>query len=145
MKGDIGLLGALAIGFSLFGAFNVVATALRSVAIQKMSSLLGWDMTGRLFHHLMRLPLPWFQRRRLADSLSRFESIEPVRGLFANGLVGSVIDGMMSIITLIMMTVFAWPLAIVAALGVIIYIAIRLTTIPMTIRLSGDALVASVG
>ena len=144
MKGDIGLLGALAIGFSLFGAFNVVATALRSVAIQKMSSLLGWDMTGRLFHHLMRLPLPWFQRRRLADSLSRFESIEPVRGLFANGLVGSVIDGMMSIITLIMMTVFAWPLAIVAALGVIIYIAIRLTTIPMTIRLSGDALVASV-
>lgn len=144
MKGDLGLLAALAIGFALFGLFNTGATALRAIALQKMSALLGWDMTGRLFHHLTRLPLPWFQRRRLADALSRFESIEPVRGLFANGLVGSVIDGLMSIVTLVMMIVFAWQLALVAVAGLVIYILIRLLAIPMTIRLSGDALIASI-
>ncbi|MFN7881527.1 MAG: cysteine peptidase family C39 domain-containing protein, partial [bacterium] len=51
LKGDQGLLGLLAIGFALFGIFNVGAGALRAVAMQKISALLGWDMTGRLFHH----------------------------------------------------------------------------------------------
>lgn len=144
MKGDVGLLGALAFGFGLFGLFNVIAGLLRGIAMQKMSALLGWDMTGRLFHHLVRLPLPWFQRRRLADALSRFQSIEPVRGLFSNGLVGSLIDGAMAIITLVMMIVFAWKLAVVAAAGVFVFIAIRLLSMPITMRLAGDALVASV-
>jgi ATP-binding cassette subfamily B protein RaxB len=144
LKGDRGLLAALAVGFGLFGLFNVGASALRGVALQKMSALLGWDMTGRLFHHMVRLPLPWFQRRRLADALSRFESITPVRTLFANGLVGSLIDGLLAVVTLIMMIVFAWKLAIVAAIGVAVYVLIRLIAIPMTIQIAGDALVASI-
>lgn len=144
LKGDKGLLGALAIGFGLFGLFNVGATALRGVALQKMTAVLGWDMTGRLFHHMLRLPLPWFQRRRLADALSRFESIEPVRALFANGLVSSVIDGLLAVVTMIMMAVFAWKLAVVAAVGLLVYILIRLVAIPATIQLAGDALMASI-
>lgn len=144
LKGDKGLLGALALGFGLFGLFNVGATALRGVALQKISALLGWDMTGRLFHHLLRLPLPWFQRRRLADTLTRFESIEPVRALFANGLVGSVIDGLLAVVTLAMMMLFAWKLAAVAVAGALAYILFRLVSIPLTIQLAGDALVASI-
>lgn len=144
LKGDRGLLGALAVGFGLFGLFNVGASALRGVALQKISALLGWDMTGRLFHHMLRLPLPWFQRRRLADALSRFESIEPVRGLFANGLVGSMIDGLLATVTMIMMVVFAWKLALVAAAGLVVYILIRLIAIPATIQLAGDALIADI-
>jgi ATP-binding cassette subfamily B protein RaxB len=144
LKGDQGLLGLLAIGFALFGIFNVGAGALRAVAMQKMSALLGWDMTGRLFHHMIRLPLPWFQSRRLADAHSRFESIEPVRGLFASGLVGSVIDGVMAIATLVMMLLFAWKLAIVALVGLGAYIILRQVAITTTIRLAGDSLVASI-
>lgn len=144
LKGDKGLLVALAVGFGLFGLFNVGAAALRGVALQKMSALIGWDMTGRLFHHMLRLPLPWFQRRRLADALSRFESIEPVRALFANGLVSSLIDGLLAIVTLIMMVVFAWKLALVAAAGLFVYILIRLVAIPATIQFAGDALVAGI-
>jgi len=144
LKGDQGLLGLLAIGFALFGIFNVGAGALRAVAMQKMSALLGWDMTGRLFHHMIRLPLPWFQSRRLADAHSRFESIEPVRGLFASGLVGSVIDGVMAIATLVMMLLFAWKLAIVALVSLVAYIILRQVAITTTIRLAGDSLVASI-
>lgn len=143
-KGDRGILGVLAVAFGLFGIFNVGASALRSVALQKVSALLGWDMTGRLFHHLLRLPLPWFQRRRLADALSRFESIEPVRSLLANGLVGSIIDGLLAIVTLAMMLVFSWKLALVASASLAFYIAIRLAAISFTIRLAGEALTASI-
>lgn len=144
LKGDASLLIALAIGFGLFGLFNVGATALRGVALQKISALIGWDMTGRLFHHLVRLPLPWFQRRKLADTLSRFESIEPVRQMFANGLVTSVIDGVLAIGTLVMMMILEWKLGIVAMTGVSIYIVLRIASLPLSIRLAGEALGASI-
>ena len=101
-------------------------------------------MTGRLFHHMMRLPLPWFQRRRLADALSRFESIQPVRTLFANGLVASVIDGLLAIVTMVMMIVFAWKLALVAAAGLLAYVLIRLAAMSVTLQLAGDALMADI-
>lgn len=144
LKGDRGLMMGLAVGFGLFGLFNIGATALRGVALQKISALLGWDMTRRLFHHMLRLPLPWFQRRRLADAFSRFESIQPVRTLFANGLVGSVIDGLLAVVTMTMMVIFAWKLALVALAGFFAYALVRLIAIPATIRLGGDALTASI-
>lgn len=144
LKGDRELLLSLAVGFGLFGLFNVGATALRAVALQQLSSLIGWDMTGRLFHHMLRLPLPWFQRRKLADALSRFESIEPVRQLFANGLVASLIDGMLTIVTVLMMFILQWKLAVVAVLGVAAYVVIRLASVPLNIRLAGEALVATI-
>lgn len=144
LKGDQGLLGAMAIGFGLFALFNVGATLLRGLALQKVSALMGWDMTGRLFHHLLRLPLPWFQRRRLADSLSRFDSIQPIRALFANGLVASLIDGLLGLVTLAMMVLLAWKLAAIVAVGLTAYVIVRLATIPLTMRLASEALAATI-
>ena len=139
LKGDLGLLGALAIGFGLFALFNVGAEVIRGVAVQRVSAMLGWDMTVRLYRHMVRLPLPWFQRRRLADTLTRFESILPVRQLIANGLITSIIDGLLSVTTLIMMAVFAWPLALVAVAAFLVYVVIRLATIPLSLRLASEA------
>lgn len=144
LKGDKELLAALAIGFGLFAAFNAGAEALRGVALQRVSSLLSWDMTRRLYRHMIRLPLPWFQRRKLADAMTRFDSLTPVRTLIANGLVGAVIDGLLSLTTLAMMIVFAPTLAMVALAGLALYVVVRMVAIPWTMKLGGEALTASI-
>jgi ATP-binding cassette subfamily B protein RaxB len=144
MKGDRDLLAALAIGFGLFAAFNAGAEALRGVALQRVSSILSWDMTRRLYRHMIRLPLPWFQRRKLADAMARFDSLAPVKALIANGLVGAVIDGLLSLTTLAMMIVFAPTLALVTLVGLALYVAVRATAIPLTMKLGGAALTASI-
>jgi ATP-binding cassette subfamily B protein RaxB len=144
LKGDKDLLIALAIGFGLFAAFNAGAEALRGVALQRVTSILSWDMTRRLFHQLVRLPLPWFQRRQLADALTRFESLNPVKSLIAGGLVGGVIDGTLSLVTLGMMIAFAPILAIVTVAGLLLYMVLRLVTVPLSMKLSAAALSASI-
>lgn len=144
LKGDHGLLATLAIGFAVFAAFNAGAEALRGVALQKVAALLNWDMARRLFRHMVRLPLPWFQRRKLADALTRFDSLNPVRALIANGLVGALIDGLLSIVTLVMMFIFAPSLTLVTIGALGVYIALRVLAIPMTMRLSAAALTASI-
>jgi ATP-binding cassette subfamily B protein RaxB len=144
LKGDSGLLVALAVGFGLFALFNAGAEALRGVALQRVSALVGWDMTQRLYRHMIRLPLPWFQRRRLADALTRFEALEPIRQLIANGLVASVVDGLLALVTVVMMAVFAPLLTVVVVLGLAVYIVIRTAGLPLTVRLGAEAFNASV-
>lgn len=144
LKGDSGLLVTLALGFGLFGLFNAGATVLRSLATQQISAHLSWDMGLRLFRHLVRVPLGWFQRRRLADTISRFDSINPIRDLVSGAFISSFIDGVLAVTTLLMMFMFAWPLAVCICLWAVLYVAMRLATMPTNLRLSAEALGAQI-
>ncbi len=144
LKGDIPLLNVLALGFGLFAAFNVVAMLLRGIASQRVVALLGWEMTVRLYRHLLSLPLRWFQKRRLADTLIRFDSIEPIRQLVANGLVTSVIDGVMSISIVVLMMLFSWKLASIAVVSLVLHVVLKWATVPLGVRLASEELGARV-
>lgn len=144
LKGDGALLTVLAIGFGLFGLFNLGATLIRNYATQHVSALMSWDMSLRLFRHLVRLPLDWFQKRKLADTISRFDSINPVRDLLSGSLITSVIDGVLALTTLFMMFLFSWKLALIVLVGIGCYIAVRVASLPKSLRLSGENLGASI-
>lgn len=144
LKGDLDLLTSLAIGFGLFALFNVAAEALRGVVLQRVSSLLGWDMTMRLFRHMIRLPLGWFHRRRLADALSRFDSIEPLRTLLTNGLVAGIFDGVLGIVLAVVMLVYSPTLALIAICGVTLVTVLKLLTVRPSIKYAMAQLQASI-
>lgn len=134
LKGDLDLLATLAVGFGLFAVLNAATEGIRAFVLQRASSLLGWGMTSRLFHHMLRLPLPWFQRRRLADALTRFDSIEPIRALVANGFVSTVLDGLLSVVVLAMMLVYAAGLAGVVLAFTAILALLKLGAVPLSVR-----------
>ncbi|MDC7693459.1 peptidase domain-containing ABC transporter [Asticcacaulis sp. DXS10W] len=144
LKGDQQLLITLAIGFGLFGLFNAGAGLLRSFAMQQIAAVLSWDMSLRLFRHLVRLPLGWFQRRRLADTMSRFDAINPIRDQVSGALISSLIDGALALATLIMMFVFAWPLGLCVVAATLIYIAVRLLSLSTSLRLQAENLTARI-
>jgi ATP-binding cassette subfamily B protein RaxB len=144
LKGDVDLLTSLVVGFGAFAIFNAGADTLRAIVLQRVTSLLSWEMTHRLYHHLIRLPLAWFQRRRLADVLTRFQSLDPVKALIVNGLIGGLVDGVMAVTTLAMMVVYSPALTLVALSSVTIYVALRLIGVPIMLRFAGKALVASI-
>ena len=144
LKGDQGILAVLALGFALLCVFNSVASLLRGIVTTKLTSLLNWDMTLRLFRHLIRLPLPWYQRRKLADILSRFDAILPVRDLLSGALVAVLVDGLLAIGTLVMMFVLAPMLAMIVAAAFGTFVAIRLCGMPLTIRLGMESIMARI-
>lgn len=144
LKGDKALLTTLAIGFGLFGLFNLVASVLRSLVTQAVAAHVSWDMGLRLFRHMVRLPLGWFQRRKLADTISRFDSVNPIRDLVSGGLIPSLIDGMLAITTLVMLFLYAPPLGLCAAAGATAYVIIRVASVPTALRLSSEVLGAQI-
>jgi ATP-binding cassette, subfamily B, bacterial CvaB/MchF/RaxB len=144
LKGDNELLSILAIGFALFCVFNSSVDLLRSIVVARLTAVLSYDMTLRLFRHMLRLPLPWFQRRKLADVISRFESITPIKELMSGVLVVSLVDGLLAVITLGMMFVLAPALASITLAGLSLYILGRLCSMPLSLRYGSEAMMAKI-
>src|SRR5262249_51889379 len=62
-RGDASLMLTLALGFGLLTAINVGAYALRSLITLVMQNAVHFHIGARLFHHLIRLPLNFYEKR----------------------------------------------------------------------------------
>jgi ATP-binding cassette, subfamily B, bacterial CvaB/MchF/RaxB len=125
-RGDVDLLLVLALGFGLFTAFKVVAAAIRSFIVVIVQNILHFQIGARLFHHLVRLPIAYFEKRHIGDILSRFTSIEPIRTALAEGMITAIIDGIMALATLAMIFVYSVQLAFVVLIAFVLYAIVRL-------------------
>jgi ATP-binding cassette subfamily B protein RaxB len=140
VKGDVELLLVLALGFGLLTVINILSTATRSFIILILQNTLHLQIGARLFHHLIRLPLAYFEKRHVGDILSRFNSITPIRNQIAEGLITAVIDGLMAIITLIMIFIYSAQLAFVTLVALVFYAIVRIALYRWLLRLSEAAI-----
>ncbi|MEE9254338.1 MAG: ABC transporter transmembrane domain-containing protein, partial [Pseudomonadales bacterium] len=143
VKRDLDLVSVLALGFFLLTLIRVGTTALRAWVLVYFGSLMGFQMSAHLFQHLIRLPLPWFQRRHMGDVVSRFGSLEPIRRLFTEGLVSTVVDGLMAITTLVMMLLYSPLLTLVVIVAVVLYAVGKLIWYPIERRRTEENIAAS--
>ena len=125
-RGDADLLAVLALGFGLLTAIKVASTAIRSLILVSVQNVLHFQIGARLFRHLIRLPVSFFEKRHIGDILSRFTSIEPIRTALAESMIAAAIDGLMAILTLAMIFLYSTQLALVVLSAVMLYAAIRL-------------------
>ncbi|HWX26328.1 MAG TPA: peptidase domain-containing ABC transporter [Steroidobacteraceae bacterium] len=125
-RGDADLLFVLALGFGLLAAIKVGSTAIRSLVILVVQNVLHFQIGARLFHHLVRLPIAYFEKRHIGDILSRFNSIEPIRSALAEGMIAATIDGLMAVATLAMIFIYSTQLAFVVLAAFVLYAVIRL-------------------
>jgi len=125
-RGDVDLLVVLALGFGLLVLIKAATTAIRSNILLVLQNFLHFQLGARLFRHLIRLPMAFFEKRHIGDLLSRFSSLQPIRNLLAEGMIAAVLDGVMAAITLAMIFVYSIQLAFVVLTAFILYAVIRL-------------------
>src|SRR5215210_9175636 len=122
-RGDVDLLLVLALGFALLMVIQTASTAIRSLVLLIVQNVLHFELGGRLFRHLIRLPTSYFEKRHIGDLLSRFSSLEPIRNLLAEGMIAALIDGVMAAVTLAMLFIYSTQLALVVVAAVLLYAA----------------------
>jgi ATP-binding cassette subfamily B protein RaxB len=125
-RGDVDLLLVLALGFGLLMLIRTAATAVRSLIVLVVQNVLHFQLGARLFRHLIRLPMSFFEKRHIGDLLSRFSSLQPIRDLLAEGMITALLDGLMAAITLAMMFVYSTQLALVVSAALVLYAVARL-------------------
>jgi ATP-binding cassette subfamily B protein RaxB len=126
LAGDGGLLAALAVGFLLLTTIKLASDFLRGRILIAVSQVIGFQAVANLFHHMIRLPVEWFERRHIGDLVSRFNATRPITELLSQGLVAALVDGLMAILTLGMILLYSPQLAAVVAAALVLHVTIRL-------------------
>lgn len=141
LKTDVGLLSVLAIAFGLLLAFRVVASALRALSTQFISSVIALDMKGRIFHHLVRLPLDWFQKRQVGDVQSRFWAMRGIQAFVSQGALVGVLDGVLGTLILVLLLFYSPLLTAVLTSSLFAYALLRIATFQISKRFAADSIV----
>lgn len=123
---DADLLVVLSLGFAGFAIINGASQAVRGYTLLYFGSTLSYQMVGNLFRHLVRLPLEFFERRHIGDITSRVSSLDPIKKMLTEGLIASLIDGIMALSTVILMFLYSPKLASIALGAWLLYLLIRL-------------------
>ncbi len=118
---DRDLLTTLALGFGLLLLFQQAITAIRGWIMMYLDNNVGMQWHGNVFAHLTKLPLDYFIRRHLGDVVSRFGAIDQIQKTVTTSFVSGILDGLMSVVTLVMMFVYAWRLALIGVAALALY------------------------
>jgi len=107
VSGDRDLLTLLAMGFIGIAAFSAIIAAVRSWAVTWLSATIAVRWSSNLFCHLMHLPLDWFEKRHVGDVVSRFGSLQTIQHTLTTQFIGSLLDGLLSLASLLVMALYS--------------------------------------
>ncbi|HEC8330562.1 TPA: peptidase domain-containing ABC transporter [Providencia rettgeri] len=99
---------------------------LRAWVLLNMRYSLSIKWSEGFFSRLIKLTLPFFEKRHTGDIASRFQSLNSIQDAFTANMVESLLDVIVIIISAIILILYSPILAIGPMLISIIYIAIRL-------------------
>lgn len=126
LASDRDLITVLGCGFLLLVLFQTAIGAVRSWVTTVLATSLNLQWLGNAFAHLLKLPLPYFEKRHTGDIVSRFGSIQQIQTSLTTQFVEGIIDGVLVLGTLIMMLLYSVKLAAVACVAVLLYALLRL-------------------
>ena len=112
VSADHDLLTLLGLGFLAVVLLQTLIAMARSWAMIWLGATVGVQWASHLVGHLLRLPLQWFEKRHVGDVVSRLGSIQTIQSTLTDQVIGTLLDGVMSVITLLVMSFYSAPLTL---------------------------------
>jgi len=125
VSGDRELLVVLVLGFALLMITQNAIGLARSWFLMRWSMDISLQWSARVFAHLVRLPVAYFEKRHLGDVVSRFGSIGAIQSTLTSMFVESALDGLMAVLALVMMLVYSLKLSMLVLGAVALYAGLR--------------------
>src|SRR5580765_8061995 len=139
---DEQFLVVLATAFALMYVVQAVTEALRAWVILLLGQSMGYQMIGNVLHHLLRLPADFFEKRIVGDILSRMSSVRPIQEALTQSVITALIDGIMAILTGVLLVAYSTVLGAVVIGSVLLYFGVVLALFPVRRMREEEQLVA---
>jgi len=116
-----------------------VLGALRTFLFAETTNRIDLRLGTEVIDHLLRLPLRYFDRRPVGELGTRIGELEKIRSFLTGQALSTVLDGVLSVLYIVVMVAYSWLLTLIA-LGVLpIQIALTLLGAPLFRRQFRDA------
>jgi subfamily B ATP-binding cassette protein HlyB/CyaB len=114
----------IVIGLAAIGVFDVTLQYLRSYALSHTTSRIDVELGSRLFDHLLRLPLSYFETRPTGQTVARVRELETIRAFLTGQGLSSAIDLLFAVVFIAVMFLYSATLTLVVLISIPIYLLI---------------------
>lgn len=129
-------LNVLAFGFVAISLWEVAFGWLRTRLFSETSQKIDVELGARLFRHLLTLPLDYFEKRRVGDTVTRVRQLETIREFLTNASLSVMVDPAFALVFLVAMWMYSPALFWIALVSIAGYVAVsQLVTRPLRDRL----------
>ncbi len=120
----ISTLVVLTIGMVTLGLFESVLQFLRSYTLSHTTNRIDVELGRRLFFHLFRLPLAYFETRPAGQTVARMRELETIRSFLTGQGLTALIDLVFTIIFIGVMFIYSAKLTLIVLMSISVYVVI---------------------
>ncbi len=124
-------LTVMMIGLLLVTVFELILGVVKNYVFTHTTSKVDVILSARLFDHLFRLPLRYFESRRVGDTIARVKEVENIRRFITGTPLSSILDLMFIIIYIIVMFIYSRTLTYIVLLTIPLYATLSLIITPI--------------
>jgi ATP-binding cassette subfamily B protein len=128
----LNILGILMLGVALFEA---LLSALRTYLFVDTTNRLDVKLSSEVIDHLLRLPLNYFDNRRVGDLMARVGELSNIRNFLTGTALTVVLDAVFSVVYVAVMFYLSIPMALVALAPLPLFALIIVINSPIIQRL----------
>ncbi len=129
--GSRNALDVMAIALLGVAIFEAVLGTLRLFIFTHTANRLDLSLSSQLFRQLMRLPLTYFESRRVGDTVARAQELESIRQFLTGTALTVILDSIFSVVYLVLMFAYSFTLTWVALAVIPLFVVLNLVATPI--------------
>jgi subfamily B ATP-binding cassette protein HlyB/CyaB len=107
-------LWVIAVALFMFMLFTSVMSWLRQYLVLHTGNRIDAVLGSQVFHHLLHLPMPYFEHRPTGTLVARLHGVETIREFVSGAAVTLVLDLPFLLVFLAVMFAYSWQLSLIA-------------------------------
>jgi ATP-binding cassette subfamily B protein len=124
-------LDILGIFLLVIGVFEAALTSLRIYLFADTTNRIDIRLGSEVIEHLLRLPLSYFEHRRVGELAGRINELENIRQFLTGTALTVVLDAVFSVIYIGIMLFYSWMLTLVALATVPLFAILTTFVVPI--------------
>ena len=117
-------------GIAAIGVFDVALQYLRTYALSHTTNRIDVELGQRLFAHLLRLPLSYFETRPAGQTVARMRELETIRSFLTGQGLFSAIDLFFAFVFIAVLFAYSWKLTLIVVASIPFYIIVGFVVRP---------------
>ncbi|MEH2281285.1 MAG: type I secretion system permease/ATPase [Nostoc sp.] len=131
VQGSLPTLDVMAIALLCVAIFESILGILRLFIFTHTARRLDLSLSAQLFRHLMRLPLAYFESRRVGDTIARVQELEQIRQFLTGTALTVILDSIFAVVYLALMFYYNVPLTFVALAVLPLFATLTIVATPI--------------
>ena len=130
-NGGLSTLTVLGVSMLFLAFIQTVLQGIRTYLMNQVATKLDAILGTNLFRHLISLPVPYYEHRRVGDTLMRVGAMGSIRNFLTGTALTTILDVLFSLVFICIMLYYSVSLTLIALIIVPLYVAQSVWAVPI--------------